>query len=367
MSKGPIGLYLHVPFCDSKCPYCDFYSVRGTPEEKERYASALCDRLTEYSKRLNRKADTLYIGGGTPSVLSVSQLCELIKRAESAFLTDEPEVTVECNPSGLDGDFFKALRVCKVNRLSIGLQSADDRLRRALGRRASKAEVARVISSAQRAGIDNISLDVMLGIPGGAEKDLRETLDFCIEAGVPHVSAYLLQLEEGTVFYRRRDSLKLPDDDAAADMYLFMCAYLKEHGLSQYEISNFARPGFESRHNLKYWRCEEYLGLGPSAHSFLDEKRFCFPRDARAFVAGCGPVPDGRGGDYSEFAMLALRLNEGLTEQRSERRFGRPIPQELRRKASPFAEGGYLFCDERGIRLTPRGFLVSNAILAELL
>lgn len=362
-----IGLYLHIPFCRSKCPYCDFYSFRGSETDMDNYCAALQQRISESASALQCKANTLYIGGGTPSVLGAERLKSLVNQAKRDFLTDEAEVTVECNPYKLPPDFFKVLAEVGVNRVSLGLQSANDTERRTLGRRSDRQTVETAVKAAQRAGIQNISLDVMLGVPDQTEKSLAETLDFCLSLGVPHISAYILKVEENTPFGRRREQYNFPDDDKTADFYLQLCETLENGGILQYEISNFAKSGFESRHNLKYWHCEEYLGLGPAAHSFLNNKRFYFSRDFEAFLKGGAPVPDGDGGDFTEYAMLALRLIEGLRESWVLARFGHKIPDEMHKKAQIFVQGGYMAADEERIALTRKGFLLSNAILAELL
>ncbi|MGN0572055.1 MAG: radical SAM family heme chaperone HemW [Candidatus Fimenecus sp.] len=362
-----IGLYLHIPFCRSKCPYCDFYSFRGSETDMDKYCAALQKKISESSVALQCKVDTLYIGGGTPSVLGAERLKSLVNQAKRDFLTDSAEITVECNPYKLPPDFFKVLAEVGVNRVSLGLQSAVDTERRTLGRLSDSATVEAAVKAVQTAGIQNISLDVMLGVPDQTEKSLAETLDFCLLLGVPHISAYILKLEENTPFWRRREQYNFPDDDQTADLYLQLCETLETGGILQYEISNFAKSGFESRHNLKYWHCEEYLGLGPAAHSFLNGKRFYFPRDFEPFLQGGAPVPDGNGGDFTEYAMLALRLTEGLRESQVQARFGHKIPDEMREKAKIFVQGGYMTADEDHIALTRNGFLLSNAILAEIL
>ena len=361
-----IGLYLHIPFCKSKCPYCDFYSFSGKDTEKEEYTKALKDRILRISN-LQCKGDTLYIGGGTPSVLGAENLKTLVDTCKNDFLTDDAEITVECNPHGLNEDFFKTLYSCGVNRISMGLQSAVDSERRILGRLSDRNQVENAVKMAQRVGFSNITLDVMLGIPNQTEKNLNETLDFCISLGVPHISAYMLKLEENTHFYKNQEKYNFPDDDLTADLYLQMCETLHSNGVMQYEISNFSKNGFESRHNLKYWHCEEYLGLGPSAHSFLNGKRFYFDRDFKAFMNGNSPIDDGVGGDFTEYAMLNLRLVEGLNEDKVFERFGHNIPKEIYEKSKIFIDNGYMISTENGLALTRNGFLMSNSILAEIL
>lgn len=362
-----IGLYLHIPFCKSKCPYCDFYSFSGKDTEKDEYTKVLKERILSSISTSQCKGDTLYFGGGTPSVLGAENLKTLVDTCKKDFLTDDAEITVECNPHGLDEDFFKILFDCGVNRISMGLQSAVDSERRILGRLSNRNQVENAVKIAQKVGFENITLDVMLGIPNQTEKSLNETLDFCISLDVPHISAYMLKLEENTHFYKNQSKYKFPDDDLTADLYLQMCETLENQGVLQYEISNFSKKGFESRHNLKYWHCEEYLGLGPSAHSFLDGKRFYFDRDFNAFMNGNSPIQDGFGGDFTEYAMLNLRLVEGLNESKVFERFGHNIPKEIYDKSKIFIDNGYMSVTENSLALTRKGFLMSNSILAEIL
>ena len=362
-----IGLYLHIPFCKSKCPYCDFYSFSGKDSEKDEYTKVLNERILSSIFALHCKGDTLYFGGGTPSVLGAENLATLVNTCRKDFLTNDAEITVECNPHGLSEDFFKTLYNCGVNRISMGLQSAVDSERRILGRLSDRNQVENAVKTAQKVGFDNITLDVMLGIPEQTEKSLNETLDFCISLGVPHISAYMLKLEENTHFYKNQHKYNFPDDDLTADLYLQMCETLENNGIMQYEISNFAKNGFESQHNLKYWRCEEYLGLGPSAHSFLNGKRFYYDRNFNEFMNGNSPIQDGFGGDFTEYAMLVLRLVEGLDENKVFEKFGYNIPNELYEKSKIFIDNGYMTATENGLALTRKGFLMSNTILAEVL
>ena len=362
-----IGLYLHIPFCKSKCPYCDFYSFSGKDSEKNEYTKVLNERILSSVSALQRKGDTLYIGGGTPSVLGAENLATLVKTCKSDFLTDNAEITVECNPYRLNEDFFKVLQDSGVNRISMGLQSAIDSERRILGRLSDRNQVENAVKMAQKVGFENITLDVMLGIPKQTEKSLNDTLGFCLSLGVPHISAYMLKLEENTHFYKNQHKYNFPDDDLTADLYLQMCTTLENNGIMQYEISNFAKKGFESQHNLKYWHCEEYLGLGPSAHSFLNGKRFYYDRDFDSFKNGNSPVEDGNGGDFTEYAMLNLRLTEGLNERKVFDRFGHPIPKEIYEKSEIFIDNGYMNNENNTLKLTRKGFLLSNSILSEIL
>ncbi|MEG2396796.1 MAG: radical SAM family heme chaperone HemW [Oscillospiraceae bacterium] len=362
-----LGLYLHIPFCNSKCPYCDFYSFCGNESQKENYTNALLREIDKFSDKIVCKADTLYIGGGTPSTLPAKNLLSLVNKAKERFLESDAEITIECNPFSLPADFFENLKSVSVNRISLGMQSSDNTERKLLGRRATNDEVKSAVINAKKAGISNISLDVMLGVPRQTMESLKQTLDFCISLDIPHISCYILKLEENTPFFKIQETLDLPNEDTVCDMYLFMCDYLNSHGIFQYEISNFAKKGYESRHNLKYWNLEPYLGLGPSAHSFIDGKRFYFERDIDKFISGCEPVFDCIGGDFEEFVMLSLRLKEGLTEKKTFDRFLYKIPKEIYEKANIYEKNGYLTSDANGIYLTEKGFLISNSIISDLI
>lgn len=363
MNKSNLGIYIHIPFCRSKCPYCDFYSFVGADEEKAEYLAALKSSISYWGKALlGRKADTLYIGGGTPSSLSGEELAEVIHAAKRAFSFTEGEITVECNPRDCSEELFGALYTSGVNRISLGMQSANDIERRALGRTADSEKVISCVKLAKNAGIDNISVDIMLGVPKQTLSTLENTVKFCADMGVSHVSAYMLKLEPGTYYYKNAERLSLPDDDSVAHMYLRCVELLSQYGYKQYEISNFAKPGFESKHNLKYWKLEDYLGIGPSAHSFIDGKRFYYPRDIKSFESALEPVFDCEGGEWQERVMLALRLSEGLDLSD----FDKPRSEELLRKIKVYTDNSFAERTANGFRLTPKGFLVSNTIIGDL-
>ena len=359
----PIGLYIHVPFCVRKCAYCDFYSVTDLAL-RAAYVAETARRL----KALSLRADTLYFGGGTPSLLGEKGLCALLDAA-APLLTADAEITVEVNPGDDTDRLIPALAAAGVNRLSLGMQSHVDGELCRLTRRHSAADVDRAVATALRSGIRHLSLDVMLATPGQTPDSLRETLVFAAESGADHVSAYLLKLEPGTPFARDAAALDLPDEEATAARYLAAVAQLEEAGFSQYEISNFARPGGQSRHNLKYWRDEEYLGLGPAAHSYYRGERFFYPRDLAAYLAGGQLTPDGQGGGWEEYAMLRLRLCEGLSFAAAAARFPEKADEiaQMRRRAAPYESAGLLTVSEECVRLSPRGFLVSNALIGALL
>lgn len=367
-----LGLYLHVPFCVSKCPYCDFYSLAGaTDDDKDRYLQSLINSLRHWSSQLHTTADTVYLGGGTPTLLGADRLARLITAARDAFsVPNDAEITLEANPGDDLNDVLAAFSSVGGNRLSLGVQAVNDRQLQLLGRRHTVADVDTAILAAHRVGIANISCDLMLGTSEQTIEDVRAASRRFAEWGARHVSAYLLKLESGTPYAAAPPPL--PDDDAAASLYLEAVAALKEQGYAQYEISNFARPDFESRHNLKYWHSEPYLGIGPAAHSFLEGKRLYYPRSLIAFLDGCEPLPETSNDTVipenspAEFAMLRLRLTEGLTEAAFAARFGTSIPTAWREKAAALPPH-LVTVETDGIHLSPEGFLVSDAIIAHIL
>ena len=361
-----IGLYIHIPFCDGKCAYCSFFSKKGGKNELDSYAENLIRILGVWGERINRTVDTVYFGGGTPSLLGHDRLIRILERScESFDIADNAEITVEVNPTSTRELDFTALREAGFNRLSIGLQSSNDNELSILGRRHSAADAAETVKRAQKAGFDNISLDVMLAVPGQTPENLDGTLDFCASLGVQHLSSYILKIEENTPFYSRKDTLGLFSDDEQAAFYEQAVNKLSSLGYEQYEISNFSLPGRESRHNLHYWRDEEYLGLGPSAHSFLDGKRFYYESDFESFYRN-ETVFESEGGDSEEYIMLALRLREGLIFSEYEARFNRPVSDKLIEAARLLGKNGLCTVSDKAIALTVKGFLVSNSVIAYL-
>ncbi len=367
----PLGLYLHIPFCASKCPYCDFYSLVSTPLQWDAYTDALCAAVHRWADTAQTPADTLYLGGGTPSLLGGQRIARIVSEARRAFaVPDTAEITMEANPGDRLDDVFAAFASAGGNRVSLGMQAVNNPQLHTLGRRHTVAQTDCAVRAAHAAGITNLSLDIMLGTPSQTAADVRAAADRCATLGATHVSAYLLKLEEDTPFGAAPPPL--PDEDETAELYLATADALESHGYRQYEISNFARAGYESRHNTNYWNLGPYLGIGPSAHSFWRGKRFAYPRSLSAFLRGDQPTAELAGDSIipenspAEYAMLRLRLAEGLCEDAYRARFGAPIPAAWRRRAAALPSS-LIQCDSNGIRLTRRGFLVSNAVLARLL
>ncbi|MBQ4051077.1 MAG: radical SAM family heme chaperone HemW [Oscillospiraceae bacterium] len=353
-----IGLYIHVPFCASKCAYCDFYS-RVRRDQLPDYHAALKREISGWKEK-GVKADTLFFGGGTPSLLTPEQIDELIVLCREVFSL-EGEITMEANPDTVTPESLRGYRAAGVNRLSFGVQSAIDSELKLLGRKHTFADAERAVYAARDAGFDNLTLDLMLGIPEQTADSLQMTLERIMSLRPEHLSCYLLKIEEGTVFYKRQMGSLCADEDTTADFYLAVCDHLKKLGYRHYEISNFALPGYESRHNLKYWRCEDYLGFGPAAHSCFGGRRFYHPADLAAYISGSAPVDDGPSGSAEEKLMLALRLEEGAG----------PLPgydwEALRKRCAPYLKAGLMTEKDDRLSFTEEGFLLSNSLLAEIL
>lgn len=366
--QSPLSLYVHVPFCASKCKYCDFYSL-AAPERMDDYVDAMCRHLDAWGERCREyRVDTVYFGGGTPSLLGGARLTRLLGAAARAFSVEEnAEITVECNPDSMDAALLAALRGAGVNRLSVGVQSAHDGELRMLGRRHTFEEARRAVGEAYRYGFENLSLDLMYALPGQDEPRLLESVQALLALAPAHLSCYALKVEPGTPFVRER--IVQPDEDAQADMYLALCETLRAAGYEHYEISNWAKPGFRARHNAKYWDLSSYLGIGPSAHSLLGGRRFAYDRSLDAFLAGQPPVQEDEVDGFSpalEFLMLALRTADGVVPEAFEARFGVPFAPYARRLRFFEPHGLTRFESDRW-RLTEQGFLLSNSILTDVL
>lgn len=366
-----VGLYLHTPFCVSKCPYCDFHSAPPSSDaDLDAYTDALLSSMDHWAGRYALTADTLYFGGGTPSLLGGARLAALIRRADERFdlLSHTPEITLEANPADNLADTLSAFAAAGGNRLSLGMQSIHPSELAVLGRRHTPVDVARTIADAHRAGITNISLDIMLGISGQTASTALQSVERAAELGATHISAYMLKIEPGTPYGACPPPL--PDEDDTAELYLAVMERLESLGYHQYEISNAARPGCESRHNLKYWDSRPYLGLGPAASSCLDGRRFTYPRDTAYFMAGGAPADDPATdtpvGSAEEYALLRLRLADGLRGADFAARFGTDLPQEWMARAAKLPPN-LVVADAEGIRLTREGFLLSNTLTTHIL
>ena len=363
MTVLPFGLYFHIPYCFSRCRYCDFYAAGASRAVPDAYVDALLQALAGFSAALPGPPDTVYFGGGTPSLLTPAQVERLLAAAAPR---SGAEVTLEANPETVTLEQLRGYRAAGVNRLSIGVQSARDSQLRTLGRPHTAHQAAAAFEMARQAGFANLSGDIMLALPHYSRAEFDETLALIQAGGATHISAYLLKIEPGSAFGRRPPE-GLPDADEAAGFYLYAVEQLAAAGYRQYEISSFARPGFEGRHNRIYWDCGDYLGIGPAAHSCLAGKRFYYPADTAAFIAGTSrPAPDGDCG-AEDYLILQLRLSAGLDLAEYRRRGGPAFTPHQRAFLAHCQQAGYLTLTPDRLTLTPLGMIVQNAILEELI
>ncbi len=400
MMKKPLGLYIHIPFCHAKCAYCDFYSKSGMSDEMmARYVDAVLLQMEDYSPAAaGYTVDSVFIGGGTPTVLPVGCMSDLIEGIHRRFnVARGAEFTLEANPATVSTASLAKYKKLGVNRLSIGLQSANADELSALSRIHSLDDFEASYKAARSVGFDNINVDLMYGIPLQTADSFSRSLDYVTSFSPEHLSVYGLKIEEGTPFARAKDTLMLPDEDTEADMYLDCIRYLEVKGYNHYEISNFARRGYECRHNLKYWNCSEYLGLGCAAHSYFSGMRFSMKRDLSLYIesmeadigknAGlggdgislnaAGKISSGSPVDemyrisdnerVGEYIMLRLRLSDGVSATEFEKRFGINFDGLYGRKLKLYIDNGFMKYDGDRYYFTPKGMYVSNYILSAIL
>lgn len=339
------------------------------------YTDALCNEMRSFYAAEGRRyvADTVYFGGGTPILLPVSCFESIIECVHECFcVTPNAEITVEANPKTASREKLSALRGLGVNRISIGMQSVHDSELRALGRIHSFSDFLGFYGDARDAGFDNISLDMMYGIPEQTYESFKQSLEDVCKLSPEHISSYCLKIEEGTNFYRRRDRLRLPDDDTVSDMYIYMSDMLRSEGYGKYEISNFARTGRQSRHNMKYWEYNDYIGFGSAAHSFMSRVRSYNSDDIEKYIQMRG-INAREGQEVispetaeNEFVMLGMRLSQGVDAEAFEALFGKSFHDSFGVNLKRFAPEFVTFEGGR-CAFTDRGMLVSNSILSEIL
>ena len=367
--NGRTGIYIHVPFCLKKCPYCDFYSVRYDRDAAESYVSAVCRNIAAYGGQ-GTEADTIYFGGGTPSLLSPGQISRIIEEVYKYFRLTDPEITLEANPSSVTRERLRGWREAGVNRLSVGFQSADDGELSFLGRLHDTARAEGAVIDAAEVGFDNISCDLILGSEGQDIGSLDRTLDRMLALPISHLSAYMLKIEPGTPFDCEDIRTRAADEDTLCSLYEHLCGRMSAAGFEHYEISNFVRGGRISRHNMKYWRLDPYLGIGASAHSDFGGRRFFCPHDVSGFTAAdVQPTvtEDDSPDRFSEYVMLGLRTSEGIELSQLARLGGEENAEDVRKRALPLANGGLLTLEDGRLTLTEKGCLVSNAVIVRLL
>lgn len=375
MSKT-LGIYIHIPFCASKCAYCDFNSRAGMEKLMPKYHNALLRHIREAAPQLREYyADTVYFGGGTPSYYGAGRLADIfnaLKRAALIYKT--AEVTVEANPDSVRYRDLLLLRSEGVNRLSLGAQSANDDILKLIGRRHSWKQVLMAVKNARSAGFDNLSLDLIYGLPSQTKEDWADTLNRALDLGPEHLACYGLKLEPGTAMYEYRDSPILPDDDEQADMYLYTCETLERFGYRQYEISNFAKPGFQSKHNLKYWLLKDYMGFGPGAASCAGGARYSYVKDLAEYISGVQSdktILDeyeeiGLLDRAAEYIMLGMRTVRGISEKEYHNLY-RSDFAPLEELLGEYQRKGWAVQENGRWHFTPAGFLLSNLLIGLLL
>ena len=377
-NRETLGVYIHIPFCRSKCDYCDFYSLAGREDRMDAYQKALLAHIGETAPLAQGiPVDTIYFGGGTPSFYGDKRLRELLGAIQKQFRVEkDAEITLEANPDSVDLKSLRRLRKAGFNRISLGMQSACPEELTAIHRPHTAKQVDEAVAAAKKARFKNLSLDLIYGLPGQTMDSWKATVEHALSLIPQHLSCYGLKVEEGTPLAARVAAGEaLPDDDVQADMYLWTVGRLQRAGLPQYEISNFAKPGYESRHNLRYWLTRPYIGFGPGAHSDFGGRRYSFTRDLDGYINGVlrgGTIIDSeeliprreRGGEY---LMLRLRTARGIEEWEYRSAYFMDFAP-LERRMEEFQEQGWAQKTEEGRwRLTPRGFLVSNQLIGDLL
>ena len=374
----PLGLYIHVPFCASICGYCHFTRGLSDPALERRYVEAVIREIAAPKADATSAADTIYFGGGTPSLLAPADIAAMIRACRDAFdVAPGAEITLEANPDSVSADRLAGYLAAGVNRLSLGVQSFRDQDLARLGRRHDAARARAAFGEARAAGFDNVSLDLMLALPGQTREDARESVEGLVALEPEHASVYLLELFPGTPL---GDAMALsgaakPDEDDAADMYLDTMARLESAGLEQYEISNLARPGRQSRHNVKYWTDGEWLGFGCGAHSTVGAERWNNTESVPDYVERIerGASPESarrrlsRREQLEEALFMALRLVDGVPLDRVRTRYGTDVWREWGERLAPFEEAGLLERDDRRLRLTREGMLLASSVMTAFL
>ncbi|AOT68536.1 radical SAM family heme chaperone HemW [Geosporobacter ferrireducens] len=374
-----IGLYIHIPFCKQKCAYCDFVSFEGRNTERDEYIAALVGELESWHNPLkDYQVQTVFFGGGTPSLLSIPQLDFILEGIHRYFkLKASPEITIEANPGTLDKEKLTYYRQSGINRLSIGLQAWQDELLRTLGRIHTRKEFLENYYAARDAGFENISVDLMFGLPNQCFQDWKETLQQVLYLKPDHISTYSLKVEEGTPFDRlyEQGKLILPDEELERAMYHYTITVLAQHDYRHYEISNFALNGKESIHNKIYWKNEEYIGIGVGSHSSFNKVRFSNTADINKYreliESQKNPMVEQEKisieEEMSETMFLGLRMMAGIDLDRFQRRYQVDAREKYEKQITDFIKQGLLTMAGDKLRLTQRGIDVSNRVFASFL
>lgn len=374
-----LGLYIHIPFCKQKCNYCDFYSLGCQENNIPSYIDALCEHIKKEAPLYKEyEIDTIFLGGGTPSLIEIKDLEKLVKVIKGNLsITQGAEFSIEANPGTLTKEKLACYVKNGVNRISIGLQSTNNDELMTLGRIHNFEKFEESYTLARKCGISNINIDIMYGLPNQTIEDLAKTIKDVCDFNPEHISAYCLKIEENTPFYKMRDSLTLPNDDEEYEMYIYLCSELAKYGYEQYEISNFSKKGFRCIHNLKYWLSKEYVGFGPSAHSFFKGKRYYYESNIKNYIKSLESVDKLPKRLYEEetslsenstdeYIMLKMRLSDGVNEQEFKEKFGTDFISEYPNILN-YIKDGYIKNVNNSYAFTPKGFFVSNYILSQIL
>ncbi len=357
------GVYIHIPYCKKKCNYCDFYSLGSSEHVPENYVSAIIRDINAAQGCTPLRPDTVYFGGGTPCLLSPEQV-----RLILSALCPKPnaEITLEANPGMVSAKKLEGFLKSGVNRLSIGAQTASDDSLKTLGRCHTSQQTRQVFELAKSVGFTNISGDIMLALPNYTLDEMKNTIDMLKNGGCTHISSYMLKIEKDTPFYKNVPK-NLPDDDESADFYLSCVEQLEKCGFEQYEISNFAKKGYESRHNLIYWTCKDYIGFGTSAHSSIAKKRYSNAADIKTFIEKSTPQNFEGNVTHEDYIMLRLRLTSGLNLAKLKRDINIEFGKEKIAFFEKLQRENLASFDGKTLKLLPKGMLVQQSILCEIL
>lgn len=374
-----LGLYIHIPFCVSKCKYCDFNSYKLVVDEKKKYLNALQKEIEFYKKEIEEKeVDTIFFGGGTPSILNEKEIEFLFENLKRNFnIKNNAEITMECNPGTLTLNKLKTMKKCGVNRLSIGLQAVQNNHLEYIGRIHTYEEFEKNYNQAREVGFENINIDLMYALPNQKREDWIESLEKIVNLNPEHISAYSLILEENTELFNmyERNEFKLLDEDTDIEMYEYTINYLKSHGYNQYEISNYAKDGFECKHNILYWKCENYVGLGASASGFLNGIRYnniCGLDEYEEIIcSGKKPI------DWEEklsikdkieeSIFLGLRMNEGIKLKDFQEKYNFNFKEEFKNEILKLKKCELIYIDDENMKLTQKGREISNSVFVEFI
>lgn len=370
----PAGVYLHIPFCKSRCSYCDFATdVYRDSSAVERYVSSLCYEIQNLKFEIPNFADTVYFGGGTPSVLSPTQVGRILETVREKFdVATDAEITMEMNPATVTSETLGEYKTLGMNRASFGVQTFNERDLKLLARGHDANDARQTFRLLREVGFENVSFDLIAGLPDQTLDDWSGNLDEAVAMDPEHLSLYLLEIHQGTPLAEQLRSGRrpLPDDELAAEMYEMMIDRLADAGYVQYEISNFAKPGFESRHNNKYWRLNPVYGFGVSAHSFDGSQRYANERDTAKYVelinaSGTAEVFRETIHAASEFVFLGLRLVKGIELDDYEKHFGQSLTEKYSTEVERLLEAGLMELATDRLKLTRKGMLFSNTVFAE--